>query len=154
MEVFSSNQYGPLPEARLAQFEAQIGYRLPEDYRRFLLEHNGGVPSPNCFTISAEQGNDVLVGFFGLHSGQSYLRIDEAVEMIDDRLFPGLLPIGTDPFGNCMCVGLVEPYRGRVYFWDHEVASELDVPGSKGVILVAESFQAFLDSMFAGRYGA
>src|SRR5262245_35298266 len=32
----------PAPLDSLEQFESQIGHRLPEDYRRFLLRCNGG----------------------------------------------------------------------------------------------------------------
>lgn len=37
----------PVTTADVDAFEAKIGSPLPEDYRRFLLTTNGGVPSDN-----------------------------------------------------------------------------------------------------------
>ena len=34
--------YGKTNENRIAEFEKTIGFSLPEDYRKFLLDHNGG----------------------------------------------------------------------------------------------------------------
>ena len=38
-----SDPLDPTSDEQLAAFEAEIGYQLPEDYREFLLLHNGGV---------------------------------------------------------------------------------------------------------------
>src|SRR5689334_12096299 len=37
---------GKLSEEKLAAVEGTWGIRLPDDYRAFLLQHNGGVPRP------------------------------------------------------------------------------------------------------------
>lgn len=36
-------------EAAVASLERQIGIPLPDDYKRFLLEVNGGTPDPACY---------------------------------------------------------------------------------------------------------
>src|SRR5688572_2713309 len=66
--IVNSNPFGPLPPDRLEAFEARIGDRLPEPYRSFLLEHNGGVPA-NQSRIYGGQA-------FGLHDGPPELRLD------------------------------------------------------------------------------
>jgi hypothetical protein len=46
---------GKLDAAVLASAEDELGVTLPEPYRTFLLEHNGGVPEPSCFTVAHEE---------------------------------------------------------------------------------------------------
>jgi hypothetical protein len=41
----------PLTPAKIAKLEAQLGAPLPDDYRRFLLESNGGTPELAHFTV-------------------------------------------------------------------------------------------------------
>jgi len=54
-----------------------------------------------------------------------------------------------DPFGNAICLGIAEKYRGRVYFWDHENEpdeelwdGEVDTAGN--ITLIANSFTDFV----------
>jgi hypothetical protein len=141
MQVERSNAFGPVEPARLRAFEARIGAALPEDYRAFVLAHNGGCPVPCDFLISAAEGESSLHHTYGLHDGPAYLRLDDALDSYGPQLPEGLLPIADDPGGNAICLGLVGAARGRVYFWDHETGSE---PPSWGdVIEMAPSFTAF-----------
>lgn len=41
----------PLSPERIAALEAQLGAALPDDYRRFLLETNGGAPEKAMFRV-------------------------------------------------------------------------------------------------------
>lgn len=41
VQITRSSPYGKLTEDRLVRFEKILGTRLPDDYRLFLLEHNG-----------------------------------------------------------------------------------------------------------------
>jgi hypothetical protein len=58
VRVKTSNEYGALSEADLQQFETAHAIALPEDYRSFLMEHNGGRPIPS--TISNPSENRTL----------------------------------------------------------------------------------------------
>ncbi len=147
MKVEKSNPFGALSEARLVQFEVKIGHMLPRDYRQFLLDHNGGKPTPSDFTINDEQGGDTLHHVYGLYNGPGYARLEDAYATYAGRIPAVLLPIADDPGGNVICLGLTGPYRGNVYFWDHESESD-DEPGFENVVLIANSFQAFLDSLY------
>ena len=42
MQITKSNRYGATSAEGIKEFEVEIGYSLPSDYRMFLLEHNGG----------------------------------------------------------------------------------------------------------------
>lgn len=133
----SSNEFGSLSEGRLAAFEQILGCRLPEDYRRFLLTHNGGRPRPAFFRLTESDGGDVAA-FYGLHGKASDVGLDEVRVVLERRLAKELLAVGSDSLGNQICIGLAGPWRGHVRFWDHE--SERTQP-------IAVSFTAFLDSL-------
>jgi hypothetical protein len=45
--VENSNQFGKLSIAEFGDFEKANHISLPNDYRSFLLEFNGGIPTPN-----------------------------------------------------------------------------------------------------------
>ncbi len=79
MNVENSNQFGKIDKSKLKTFESDIKAMLPNDYKTFLVEHNGGKPLPDYFNISSEK-KDIsrLHHCFGLHSGPVYQRIDHS----------------------------------------------------------------------------
>jgi hypothetical protein len=46
----------------VAAFEKLHGIALPESYRKFLIEHNGGRPTPTVFPISGLEKNTRRIG--------------------------------------------------------------------------------------------
>ncbi len=56
---------GPkLVAKQLRALEAQLGCELPEDYREFLLKHNGGDPDKKCFVANEGDAETTWVDFF------------------------------------------------------------------------------------------
>src|SRR5687767_10317127 len=63
---------GPkLTAARLKALESQLGCRLPDAYRKFLLRHNGGVPSKPVFRATKREADPDWVDFF--HHADEFL---------------------------------------------------------------------------------
>jgi len=152
--VRDSNRNGPLDAARLAAFEAQVGAKLPDEYREFLLTHNGGELSPDELVLPGEtEPFSSLAGpLFGLHDGPSAL--DEVWENCDGEVPPELLAFAQDVGGNLLCIGIRGESRGRVYFWDHDGADPgADEPGWDNVTPLARSFGAFLNHLGAPQPG-
>lgn len=87
---FTILPYENLPtETDLQAFEAEIGYRLPEDYRQFLLAYNGGrFPEPEN---ALEQG--IALCFPGETISPELAEIDYYApgNLWDIALFHGLL---------------------------------------------------------------
>lgn len=147
-QVENSNQFGKLDERRLWNFEKRIGARLPEDYRGFLMEHNGGKPVPSDFSISTEQWTS-LHHVLGLHDGHSYLSLEGDYEDYLSRMPASIIPIADDSFGNAICIGISGTEAGKVYFWDHELeGAEDEQPYFGNITLIADSFTKFLESLF------
>lgn len=120
---------GPVvSETCVARFEVRLGYRLPSDYREFLLKYNGGDP-----VVGIVKGRDDREDIPYQHgeSVRSFLMLapDEgdvpefqelkAPTELDWLLPANLLPIADDAFGNSFAIDL-ESTDGLVRFIDHE----------------------------------
>jgi hypothetical protein len=149
MEIEDSNKYGKLVVERLEEFEAKIGSRLPEDYREFLINHNGGKPMPCDFVVTEKEGSDSLHVIYGIHCGPSYANLEEVNALYSGRIPRSLITFAEDPFGNAICIGINGDNSGKVFFWDHELESDDEVePDYENITLLAESFSEFLSGLY------
>ena len=139
MDIEDSNRNGFLKIEALERFEKSLGCSLPEDYRSFLIEHNGGTPSKYlvCWPGSSEP-SEVWNDSLGLHDGPTYSRLDFVFEGIKEYLPNGVIPFASDPGGNYFCIGVAGEYAGKVYFWDHERSDD-----DENISLLSESFAEF-----------
>jgi cell wall assembly regulator SMI1 len=138
---------GGLEEARLQKVEEDLGAALPEDYRAFLREHNGGSPDPGGFVFADAKGpytDSVVAWFFGIHD-EEFNNLEEFRADYRGRLLDDFVPIALDPFGNLICLGVRGEARGKVYFWDHE--EETDPPSFANMNRVANSFSEFVSGL-------
>ena len=142
----------PAPtEDMVGGIEEYFELKLPQPYRRFLLTCNGGVPSRAMW--KNRKATIEVSYFYSLHENHDR-RGDLAEELhhfkLEGMFMPkNLIPIAADPHGNRVCLSVRGKDRGKVYFWDHEEASEEELENPhdyKDVELVAKS----LDAFFAG----
>jgi hypothetical protein len=56
----------PITDVDLDALDHAIGAKLPASYRRFLLEHNGGQPTPDSFPFRGKSRGSMLDVFFGI----------------------------------------------------------------------------------------
>jgi hypothetical protein len=119
-EIIGSNHNLSLEQ--IEQFESENDVKLTELYKKFLLKWNGGKVKPNLFKISDEQGPSVLNVFYGI--GDMYDNLTDFIDIMDERLPKGFIPIADDPAGNTICLGTKDTYYDNIYFWDHEQESE------------------------------
>ena len=144
----------PSKAGAIAELERKIGAVLPEDYRRFLDQYDGGFPEPPRFRITWKGQpwarrfpyDDVSIFFGPSRASPSNLVIEW--ERFKDRVPRDTLPIGMDPGGSLILLGISGPRRGEVLFWasDYEV-EEGEEPDDRNVGFVAPSFTAFLDAL-------
>ena len=153
MSVRLERPYPPLSADEIGRFEKQHGIVLPQEYRQFLLQSNGGAPIPDGFDVPgwAHKASG-MQRFFGIRKGDIN-DLDRVCEVYNERVPSDLLPIASDSFGNVIAIGIKGKRRGKIYFWDHE--DELDENGLsrqdyRNVFLVANSLQEFLDSLRHG----
>lgn len=142
---------GPkLSEQKLSKFETKIAYRLPEDYRKFMLRQNGGTPVMEMmfsFQESGKNSDSVIDSFYAIAAEADVTTISEAVEtyIVSGRIPSSLLPIADDQFGNQLCIDVSGETRGAVYFWNHERESSVhDTSLVFPLSLISGSFDHFL----------
>ncbi len=137
-------------EARVTAFETEIGQRLPDDYRAFLLHYNGGRPAQRGFQFARRANfhvHAVVHWFLSLHDGEAS-NLEHTARALHRRIPPDTLPIANDPYGSFVLLGLGGESRGKVYFWDHERLAA-GPPEWSNVDLVADSFDGFLRQLEA-----
>ncbi len=134
---------------KIAEFEKQIGDALPQDYRDFLLEFNGGRPDKSGFDYDLPDGrtwNSMVREFIGFDRSQ-YSDFDYFDTMYFDRIPPGMFPIADDPGGNLVLMSLRPESRENIFFWDHNEEAEEEEPATlENLYFIAGNFSEF----FAG----
>lgn len=137
-------KFNPLNTEELAQIEKDLGVRLPEQYRGFLLEIGGvrfgAMPLVKMMQSSPRGGPDsreTFNYFFGAET-EKHLALQERIGFFSGRISDKVIPIGADLMGNLTCLAIKGKRRGRVYFWDHDCGK---------LYLAATSFDDFLNRL-------
>ncbi|MFB1052218.1 SMI1/KNR4 family protein [Paraliobacillus sp. JSM ZJ581] len=142
-KIYGSHDNLSLEQIKI--FENENNIKLTEQYINFLLKWNGGKVIPNLFIISEDQGPSVLNVFYGI--GDMYDNLTDFIEIMDERLPVGFIPIGDDPSGNVICLGTKEPYYDKIYFWDHE--QEPEAPDDmSNMFFLANGIYEFLGNLY------
>ena len=105
----------------ISKLQFTIGYDLPEQYKRFLLKHNGGRIEPDTFNISDNGTASAIQFLYGFTKNINY-DIKATYQNWLSHGYPSeYLPIGTDSLGNRILINLKEK-NGNIFFWPHDVA--------------------------------
>ena len=142
MQLEENNPYGPVLPADIIEFEETNEVSLPEDYKAFLLQHNGGRPENN---VLADAGTDVQ-WLFGMVEEPAWASLFHALDAYEGRIPAWYIPIGTDSGGNLFIMSLYEENKGVIALWWHE--DEAEQNGSEyfeNLTHVANSFSEFTD---------
>jgi hypothetical protein len=138
---FADDRKPPLSPVRLAEFEVQLAHPLPQDYRLFLLQHNGGRPDCPLLAIPDCHDEAVIAYFTGIDRPNWDL-IDWMTELEDD-LAGQFLPIAFDPGGNAVLLDLT---NGKIFYWDSARHFPCSSDG-ENTYWVADSFTQLVDQL-------
>lgn len=143
----------PASAAQVADAEAKLQVRLPDDYRAFLMQTNGGYPQPDGFAIAWQQGQppapdwrtSTLSRFYAITEERNSNLLRANTVTFARRLPEQTIAIATDAGSNQLLLALGGPLAGKVLFWakDHE-ARDGAAPGYDNVGVVADSFTDLL----------
>jgi SMI1-KNR4 cell-wall len=99
------DKFPPAPANKLTQFEATIRHALPDDYRFFLINSNGGyVGGRYWYRGKNPDGEKVEAGVhhIGGFRDESYFSLPWHRDCYDGRIPDALIWIHDDPFGNAI----------------------------------------------------
>jgi cell wall assembly regulator SMI1 len=115
------NSNPPASAQDLAEVEAVLGGRLPEPYKAFLAQSDGGEFKVAGVRIEAQNDVTVLDRVLSVHgNATSGIRQQYEMRREMDRIPQLCCPIGRDPGGNLFILSLEPKTYGKVYFWDHD----------------------------------
>ena len=146
MEILNSKS--AISKDEIKKFEQIIEYKLPEDYTQFLLKYNGGIPKKTDFDYEGIDGEESSVVQLFLSLGDQHsenIKQDYNYYLGEGRILEGIVPIAYDPFGNLICLSLVEETYNQIWFWDHELEEEED-----NLFFVAKTFNDFIKILYTG----
>lgn len=138
--------YGNISEEEVFKFEEKIGFSLPDDYKKFLLNCNGGVPEIKYSTFELNDFDESigLQVLYGLNLPQN-LDLREWNDEYEDDLLDDCIIIGHGiGFGLIVLVNSIE-FSG-VYFWDHSFELESSSE-DENVYKIADTFKQFIDNL-------
>jgi SMI1/KNR4 family protein SUKH-1 len=143
------NDAPKLTEAALQALEKKHACRLPDDYRTFLLENNGGFPSPNCVTfteVGHTTASDVFC-FFAIGDKRPWASMEWNYDAFHGRLPKSTLPIARDSCGNLWLLTVDNENFGHILFWDHGSYDTFNETDLHNWPHVAESFQEYREHL-------
>ena len=142
-------KHPPIDEKQLLEFEKSIQTKLPNSYRSFLLETNGGAPLNNAFDVFSPSENltlytFIISKFLGIGVKDDLIK---AYKLFHKELPPFFLPFTMDNFKNFMCISLKTE---EIYFWDYQttLTKPKTVKEKPLFLFVAENFEEFMDKLY------
>ncbi len=136
----------------IIQFEEKINGKLSDEYKKFLLENNGGYVDDYLVTPKfVEVNSSKSKRYYQSTSPDRFYDLDELLEEYEDNLDDPVLPnnyisIAYDTGGNqiVMCVeNGIE--NGKIFFANHEIYDSLT--GFWIMTKISDSFNEFVSSL-------
>ena len=118
MPITFSETYAPVSPETISNFETRHAITLPQSYKTFLTQSNGGRPSWTVFDVPKWPGKATALHFlFGIHDGK-HNNLALWYDELRDRLPEGFIAIGVDMGGNFLCLGIEGGFVGEIWYWD------------------------------------
>ena len=114
---FSTERFGLPRESQLRDLEQRIGVTFPEDYRRFLLEFNGGYFNKAEITPVGEGCPlETLMCLYGIGASheEAELASDSCLALFDDNDPPIIVPIGDTAVGGLIILITEAEGKGEI----------------------------------------
>lgn len=109
-------EHAQATEQEIATFEQEYPIELPDEYREFLKQNNGGRPELDCFK------DEVINYFLGVLDWPG--SFDSIQHMISQRYPVGMLPIASTGGGDLLLLGWKGEFKSKIYYWSHDWEAE------------------------------
>jgi hypothetical protein len=145
--MMSFASLGRADERNVAAFEQQLGFALPRDYYRFLVENNGAEILDQTFFVKDLEKEVMLDVLFGVTNPTSRgLTLGYWLKEYDDELESGTLIIGKDPGGGFLIYTIAGEDQG-LYYWDKNYLFPQSSEAEGNAYFLADSFTEFCESL-------
>ena len=148
MEMYS--RLNSVNDSSLSDLEQKSGIRIPESYRKFLINDSGGQPRKNNFYKELSSGGvfDFEIDtFLGVSEDLSF-NIFHTYSIMLGVIPSNLLTIAYDGIGNKICIGLEVQRLGQIYiWWSDKNTSSHGKPDFKNVEFLAGSWSDFISHL-------
>jgi hypothetical protein len=145
------DERGPqITDAEVRALEQKLGAALPDDYRSFMLEVNGGNPDANHSVFRMREGTSTLNSLHSIDDSNPEVDLETWWRSTREELPPGLLCIGHDSTGSRIVLALAAPHRGEVWLLDalnarpQDANPRVDWFDRRDVVRLANSFGEFM----------
>ncbi len=139
----------PISKETFLSIEKKFNFTFPKEYKKFLLKHNGGIPSHQYFSTMDGKIEEILSRFFPISSNEEDNLVDEIEGItLAGQLPSDLIPIAITLGGDDRIVLAIsgENY-GKVFHWAWSEENENHSASYNYVRLVASSFDSFLEQL-------
>jgi cell wall assembly regulator SMI1 len=109
----------PITRSDIDKVERQFDISFPDAYIRYLLAYNGGRVTPAVFRIVGSSRGDrgILHQLFSIAPGQIG-NLASSIQRHLGRMPAEIVPIGNDPGGEMICIGVRGDSTGAIFMWD------------------------------------
>jgi hypothetical protein len=136
IKLFENNT---LTDSEINKIQNEMKVKFPLDFIEFIKKYNGGYFTP-VREIKVPGNTLVLENIPSWKLNREYNILND-YSILKYRLPKKLIPIFSDPFGNCFCMDFnVNPNNPPIVFWDHEVDIETD---QETITNISNSFASF-----------
>lgn len=135
----------PVTESDLSRFTNVFGRILPNDFKEWVLKHNGACPEPAEIKVGADLS--ISINSFVSFSEIDSPNVFSTLSMLKHRIQDDMLPIADDPGGNYIALRYSKSEKNPdVVFWDHEESE-----AALAVKPIAKSFSEFIRLLSGGQ---
>ena len=142
------------PRVEIESWEKREGLSLPESYRKFMLQYNGGRVYPQTFRTEAGVG--LMLGPYVCQSDEAYCEYILSWTSVESHWRGDIFGKGVPPkhlvFAGTpgsieLLMSMTEENYGKIYSWIH-TNSDWGEEGNNLIFLLANSFTEFLSSLY------
>ncbi|WP_431087467.1 SMI1/KNR4 family protein [Paenibacillus sp. 8b26] len=149
MNIEFETSFKPIINQELNAFEETYNLILPDDYKNFLLYHNGGKTVRRRFETKDKTIASSIMLFLPL-SKETENNLENFYKKynLSNIVPPNFIPIGIDPADSLICLSIDGKDQGKVYFCDMDYFEEDNELKQEFIRLISPSFKEFVNSLF------
>lgn len=132
-------------EQDITLLEKELSLKLPQDYRKFLLDTNGGVVEKdenNKIVLTQIDETIVIDVLYGIHTGNQNADIQFWMDSLKDDLMENVIIVGDDIIQG-LIVMICDGEDQGIYYWDDAYNFEESCDESN-MYKIADSFTEFI----------